>query len=128
MKKIRMMMALMLFAMIARADNQYLVFQTQDGTETSVTTENLVITFGDGMLLTNKELSFDVADLNKMFFMKSTGISDVLSDEADGEVTAFLPSGIECGTFHNVNIARAMLRPGVYILKSKSKSVKVIVR
>ncbi len=121
-------MALLLFVVMARADSKYLVFQTQDGTETPVATENLIITFADGMMMTNKEVELSLAQLNKMYFSNGTGINDILADEADGEVRVFTPSGIECGTFHNVSIARATLHPGVYVLKTKSKSVKVIVR
>ena len=63
-----------------------------------------------------------------MFFSNTVGINDILADEADGTVRVFLPSGVEYGTFHNVGIARASLHPGVYILKTKSKSVKVIIK
>ena len=128
MKRIICIVALLLFVGMARADLKYLVFQSYDGTETSVDTENLIITFGDDYLKTNKDVQLPLAQLNKMFFSDTVGINDILADEADGEVRVFLPSGVECGTFHNASIARASLHPGVYILKSRSKSVKVIIK
>ena len=128
MKQIRIMMALWLFALMAHADSKFLVFQAYDGTETPVETENLIITFGDGNLVTNKDVVLPLSEINKMFFSNTVGINDILADEADGEVSVFLPSGVECGTYHNMNIARASLHPGVYILKSRSKSVKVIIK
>ena len=128
MKRIVCIMALVLSVGMAHADFKYLVFQSYDGTETSVETESLVITFGDGNLVTNKDLVLPLSELNKMFFSNTVGINDILADEADGEVHVFLPSGVECGTYHNMNIARASLHPGVYILKSRSKSVKVIIK
>ena len=128
MKRIVCIMALVLSVGMAHADFKYLVFQSYDGTETSVETESLVITFGDGNLVTNKDLVLPLSELNKMFFSNTVGINDILADEADGEVRVFLPSGVECGTYHNMNIARASLHPGVYILKTRSKSVKVIIK
>lgn len=128
MKKIAIMLALLLAVAGVQADNKYLVFQRLDGTETPVASEGLVITFSDGKLVTNKELELAVSELNKMFFAESVGISELLADELNTEVRVFLPSGVECGTFHNAQIARATLRPGVYVMRTKSKSVKVIVK
>ena len=114
-------------------DYSYLNFTKSDGTVVSLSVSNLQLTISDGKLLaTNDDGSetFQLADLAKMYFSDAaTGISSVGAGDAAVEtVTAYSLSGVNMGSYKSAAEAKVQLRPGVYLLKSKSKTIKTVVQ
>ena len=111
----------------------YLVFQNTEGTTTAFAVESLTITISEGKLVAkNAEgtQSFSLGDLSKMYFTRQadlTGISDTDTSE-DESVEVFTTGGIKLGKYLNINEAKTSLKPGLYILKSKQKSFKIVVK
>lgn len=134
MKKVLFLLLFSAFVLPSLADDYpYLNFTKSDGTETSISVTNLTMTVSDGnLLLTNDSGSqtFALADLTKMYFSAtSTGITDVNADDATaGEVKAFTLSGVFMGSYDSAAEAKAQLKPGVYLLKSESKTTKTVVQ
>ena len=114
-------------------DYPYLVFQNTEGTTTVIAVESLSITISDGQLVaTNADgtQSFALTDLSKMYFTQQadlTGISNAATQE-DEVVEVFTKGGIKLGKYLNINEAKSSLKPGLYILKSKQKSFKIVVK
>ena len=114
-------------------DYPYLVFQNTEGTTTVIAVESLSITNSDGQhVATNADgtQSFALTDLSKMYFTQQadlTGISNAGTQE-DEVVEVFTTGGIKLGKYLNINEAKSSLKPGLYILKSKQKSFKIVVK
>ena len=135
MKKIVFLMIMIMAGWLtATADDYqypYLVFQATDGTTTEVAVSSLTMTVSNGKLvLTNSDGSqqLTLSDLAKMYFKtSSTGIEQTAA-QTDEPVEAFSVAGISVGTFDNVAKARVALKSGIYVLKSKSRTIKVVVK
>ena len=101
--------------------------------QTVIAVESLSITISDGQLVaTNADgtQSFALTDLSKMYFTQQadlTGISNAGTQE-DEVVEVFTTGGIKLGKYLNINEAKSSLKPGLYILKSKQKSFKIVVK
>ncbi len=131
MKKILLTMMCVIGLTTAKAyDFTYLVFQTENGTTTSVDVNDLTITInGTSLVVTNGSgtQTFTLSELSKMYFSDTAGISDITNDEAE-EVEIYTPSGMSMGKFDNLLSAQNQLEKGVYIVKSNSKTSKIIVK
>ncbi len=111
-------------------DYTYLVFQTSNGTATAIDVNDLTITVsGSSLVVTNSNGSqtFALSDLSKMYFSETAGISDISTDK-DQAIEVFTPSGLSLGKFDNLLSAQNQLEKGVYIVKSNSKTSKVIIQ
>ena len=63
-----------------------------------------------------------------MFFSESTtGIEEVFSAES-GEVTVYSVTGTCLGTYSHANEAVKNLHSGVYLLRTKSNTIKIAVQ
>ena len=134
MKKLLIFLFLAAVASPALADDySYLNFTKSDGTVVSLSVSNLQLTISDGKLLATNDHgseTFQLADLAKMYFSDAaTGISSVGAGDAAVEtVTAYSLSGVNMGSYKSAAEAKVQLRPGVYLLKSKSKTIKTVVQ
>ena len=114
-------------------DYPYLVFQNTEGTTAVLAVEQLSITISNGQLVaTNADgtQSLPLADLSKMYFTQQadlTGISNAGTQEEE-VVEVFTTGGVKLGKYLNINEAKISLKPGLYILKSKQKSFKIVVK
>lgn len=124
---------LLLITMIATTavfadDYPYLTFETADGSKTSVSVNSLTLTVKDGKL-TAGDKTFSLSELSKMYFSmeEATGIENVVSS-IEGTVEVFNLRGISMGKYNSMNEAAASLKTGVYVIKSKSKTIKVSVK
>ena len=110
----------------------YLVFQNAEGATTAMAVEQLTITISDGKLIvTNADGSqtFQLTDLSKMYFTQTADLTGISSTESDNEaVEVFTTGGLSLGKFQDINTAKTSLQPGLYIMKSKSKTTKIAVR
>lgn len=131
MKKIALL-ALALVSQIAAYayEYPYLVFLTHDGSMTSVDVDGLDITVSDGKLIATDSLSstsFELGQLSKMYFSTSTtGISKI--DKAEGEVEVYSVQGVSLGKYNGISEAKSNLKPGIYVIKDKVKTIKLSVR
>lgn len=123
MKKIVLILAALVGVMTAQADNYtYLTFEMTDGTKASVPVASLSLTIS-GTTLTAGSQSFILENLSKMYFSNeevSTSIEEVDSVTLDGTAEIFDLQG------HKVS--KAQMHRGVYIVKTKSKTYKIVVK
>ena len=130
MKKLLLLLTVMMGALTAHADDySYLTFETTDGSLTSVSVTSLTITIS-GTTLTAGDKTFNLSDLTKMYFSTSdvTAIDQVNADNGDHEVEVFTINGTSMGKYTSMRDAASSLKSGVYVMKSKSKTVKVAVK
>lgn len=124
MKKIILFMTMMVGVLTAHADSYtYLTFETTDGAKASVSVSDLTLTIS-GTTLTAGTQSFTLTNLSKMYFSTSdettTGISEVMKADLDEATDIYDLQG------HRVT--KAQMRRGVYIVKTKSRTYKMVVR
>ena len=124
MKKIILFMTMMVGVLTAHADSYtFLTFETTDGAKASVSVSDLTLTIS-GTTLTAGTQSFTLTNLSKMYFSTSdettTGISEVMKADLDEATDIYDLQG------HRVT--KAQMRRGVYILKTKSRTYKMVVR
>ena len=132
MKKALLTLFIIVASLAAQAyDYPYLIFQTTDGTVHAIAVESLTIDVsGSNLVATNSEGSqtFALAELSKMFFSESvTGVGEMFSPDG-GEVDVFAVTGAHLGRYANAKEATTHLKTGMYLLKSKSATIKIVVR
>ena len=123
MKKIMLIFAALTGGLTAQADNYtYLTFEMTDGTKASVPVASLSLTIS-GTTLTAGSQSFILENLSKMYFSNeevSTSIEEVDSVTLDETAEIFDLQG------HKVS--KAQMHRGVYIVRTKSKTYKIVVK
>ena len=124
MKKIILFMTMMVGVLTAHADSYtFLTFETTDGAKASVSVSDLTLTIS-GTTLTAGTQSFTLTNLSKMYFSTSdettTGISEVMKADLDETTDIYELQG------HKVT--KAQMHRGVYIVKTKSRTYKMVVR
>ena len=139
MKRLCLILLGLTFVSIMKADGEfpYLTFVGSDGTVTSLGVESLEMTVTeDGNLVAvngDGSKTFTLTSLAKMYFSLSdestaSGITMAEAEGTTGEVEVFTLTGISLGKFADSAKAKASLEQGVYILKSKSETLKITVR
>ena len=105
------------------ADYTFLTFETTDGAKASVAVENLTITIS-GTTLTAGTQSFTLSNLAKMYFSTSdestTGIEEITS--------ATLDEATDIYDLQGHKVSKTQMCKGVYIVKTKSKTFKMVVK
>lgn len=132
MKKLFLTLLAVIAVLTMRADGYpYLLFQTTDGTIHAMSVESLTMEIsGSQLMVTNSEeaQTFTITDLSRMFFCEdTTGIDEIFSTDS-GEVSVFTIMGIYVGKYPDANEALKTLDKGLYILKTKSNTVKIAVQ
>ena len=130
MKKILILIAMMMGTVAVHADDySYITFEKSDGSLTSVALSSLSITIS-GTTLTAGDQTFTLSDLTKMYFSTddvSTGIEEATA-VLDGTVDVYSLNGMLFGKYASMKDAAASLKAGIYVIKSKSKNLKVVVK
>ena len=124
MKKILFLLTILVGALTAQAtDYPYLTFETTDGAKASVIVENLTLTIS-GTTLTAGSQSFTLSNLLKMYFSTSdetsTGIAEITSASLDETTDIYDLKGRK--------VTKEQMNKGVYIVKTKSRTYKMVVR
>ena len=114
----------MVGTLTAQADNYtYLTFDTTDGARASVAVENLTLTIS-GTTLTAGSQQFTLSNLSKMYFSTAdettTGIEEVTA--------ATLDEATDIYDLQGHKISKEQMRKGVYIVKTKNRTYKMVVR
>ena len=124
MKKIYLllMMAMAGAQSLRAADYTYLTFETTDGAKASVEVSSLTITVSGNMLTAGSQ-TFALSNLLKMYFSnadETTAIEEITAETLDEAVDVYDLQG------HKVS--KDQLRKGIYIVKSKSRTYKMMVK
>lgn len=103
----------------------YLTFELTDGTKVSVSVSSLTLTV-NGTTLKAGSQTFTISNLSKMYFSSTdetsgvTAIDELTADDLEGKEIYDLNG-------HKLDY-NAQLPRGVYIVKSKNKTCKIVVR
>jgi len=124
MKKIYLLLMMVMAGAqsLRAADYTYLTFETTDGAKASVEVSSLTITVS-GNTLTAGSQTFALSNLLKMYFSnadETTAIEEITAETLDEAVDVYDLQG------HKVS--KDQLRKGVYIVKSKSRTYKMMVK
>ena len=124
MKKIFILLTVLLATLTAQAEGYtYLTFETTDGAKASVAVENLTLTI-NGTTLTAGSQQFTLSNLSKMYFSTSdetaTGIEEINS--------AAIEEATDIYDLQGHKVSKEQMRKGVYIVKTKSRTYKMVVR
>ena len=122
MKKIALTLLILVGTLTAQADGYtYLTFETTDGTKASVAIESLTLSI-NGTTLTAGTQQFTLSNLSKMYFSttdeSTTGIESISIESLDEATDIYDLQG------HKVT--KAQMRRGVYIVKTNSKTYKMV--
>ena len=121
MKKLLLLLAVMIGSLFAHAEKYiYLTFETTDGAKISVAASSLNITI-TGTTLKAGGQSFTLSNLSKMYFSTSdltTAINTITDKELDKVTEIFDLNGRK--------VTKDQMRSGVYIVKSKSGTFKIV--
>ena len=124
MKKIFILLTVLLATLTVQAEGYtYLTFETTDGAKASVSVENLTLTIS-GTTLTAGSQQFTLSNLSKMYFSTSdetaTGIEEINS--------ASIEEATDIYDLQGHKVSKEQMRKGVYIVKTKSRTYKMVVR
>ena len=124
MKKLVVFLTMMMGTLaIHAADYIYLTFETTDGAKASVSVGNLTLTIS-GTTLTAGSQSFTLSNLSKMYFSTSdettTGIEEITN--------AALDEATDIYDLQGHKVTKEQMRKGVYIVKTKNRTYKMVVR
>jgi hypothetical protein len=131
MKKFFLLTLCIIFSTISFAQSySYLTFATAKG-EQSMKSEGMVITFSDGKLIAKnaeETVEFDIADLSKFFFSETPTAISVPDASESSEVTVYNVSGQYVGKFRSSDTLETQLPKGIYVVKDKTETRKLIVK
>ena len=124
MKKLFLLLTVLVTTLTVQAEGYtYLTFETTDGAKASVSVENLTLTIS-GTTLTAGSQQFTLSNLSKMYFSTSdetaTGIEEINS--------ASIEEATDIYDLQGHNVSKEQLRKGVYIVKTNSRTYKMVVR
>jgi hypothetical protein len=124
MKKIALTLLILVGTLTAQADGYtYLTFETTDGTKASVAIESLTLSI-NGTTLTAGTQQFTLSNLSKMYFSttdeSTTGIESISIESLDEATDIYDLQG------HKVT--KEQMQKGVYIVKTKDRTHKIVVK
>lgn len=123
MKKFLLIMMALVGALIVQAEEYaYLTFETTDGEKASVAVSSLTLTI-NGNTLTAGSQTFILSNLSKMYFSntnETTAIEEI--------TTATLDEAADIYDLQGYKVTKEQMKRGVYIVKTKSRTYKMIVK
>jgi len=124
MKKLFLLLTVLVTTLTVQAESYtYLTFETTEGAKASVSVENLTLTI-NGTTLTAGSQQFALSNLSKMYFSTSdetaTGIEEINS--------ASIEEATDIYDLQGHKVSKEQMRKGVYIVKTKSRTYKMVVR
>jgi len=123
MKKIIFIMMALVGALTVQAEEYaYLTFETTDGAKASVDVSSLTLIV-NGNTLTAGSQTFTLSNLSKMYFSntnETTAIEEI--------TTATLDEAADIYDLQGHKVTKEQMKRGVYIVRTKSKTYKMIVK
>ncbi|MBO4215518.1 MAG: hypothetical protein J5888_04215 [Bacteroidaceae bacterium] len=126
MKKIALLILTLVGTLLMHAEEKYsyLTFEMTDGKKVSVNTESLKLSV-NGTTLTAGTQSFTLTNLSKMYFSTS---DESNTSDIEEVSSATLDDAIEICDLQGHQVTKAQMRKGVYIVKTKEKTCKIVVK
>ena len=127
-KNVLMLMTLVGGGLAVQAEDSYtyLTFETTDGAKVSMSVSSLPVTINlDNSTLAIGNETFALADLSKMYFStqsETTGIETI----DNGQST--MDNSAEFYDLQGHKVTKAQMKKGVYIVKTNSKTYKIVVK
>ena len=121
-KFLLIMMALVGAPNVQAEEYAYLTFETTDGEKASVAVSSLTLTIS-GNTLTAGSQTFTLSNLSKMYFSntdETTAIEEI--------TTATLDEAADIYDLQGHKVTKDQMKRGVYIVKTKSRTYKMIVK
>jgi len=109
-------------AQSSSSEYAYLTFETTDGTKASVSVSSLTLSV-NGTTLTAGSQSFNLTNLSKMYFSatdETTGIQKLTTNALEEVIAIYDLQGKKT--------TKEQMRKGVYIVKTKNRTYKIVVR
>jgi len=124
MKKTVLLLMTLIGALTVQADDSlYLTFETTDGAKASVEASSLTLTVSGNTLVAGSQ-SFTLTNLSKMYFTThdetTTGIGEITAAELDETAEIYDLKGHK--------LTKEQMKKGVYIVKTKNRTSKLMVR
>jgi hypothetical protein len=123
MKKFLLLLMALVGALTVQAEEYaYLTFETTDGEKASVAVSSLTLTI-NGNTLTAGSQTFTLSNLSKMYFSninETTAIEEI--------TTATLDEAADIYDLQGHKVTKEQMKRGVYIVKTKSRTYKMIVK
>ena len=124
MKKIFILLTVLLATLTVQAEGYtYLTFETTEGAKASVSIKDLTLTIS-GTTLTAGSQQFTLSNLSKMYFSTSdetaTGIEEINS--------AAIEEATDIYDLQGHKVTKEQMKKGAYIVKTKSRTYKMVVR
>ena len=124
MKKLFLLLTVLVATLTVQAEGYtYLTFETTEGAKASVSVENLTLTI-NGTTLTAGSQQFTLSNLSKMYFSTSdetaTGIEEINS--------AAIEEATDIYDLQGHKVSKEQMKKGVYIVKTNSRTYKMVVR
>lgn len=113
------------------AEYPYFLFMLTDGSSRTLASENLVITFSEGQVVAvndTENVKIDAASVNYACFASSQSALQTIEAEQQGQVELYSLDGVYVGAYATVSEALQSAGQGVYVLKSKTTTVKIAVQ
>ncbi len=136
MRRFFLLLTVLVGALTAQAsegsDYPYLTFETTDGAKASIPVSSLTMTI-NGNTLTVGDQQFTLTNLAKMYFSTNdetaAGIENVNNNDNDNYIEIYDLQGKKVGVeMVNGKSLNGQLPKGVYIVKTKEKTYKMMVR
>ena len=109
---------------IQAEEMRYLTIETTDGTKASLDISSLKLSF-NGSTLTTVTQSFPLSNLRKVYFTASNETSTGIEKVAK-TTFSYEPTGIYDLQGHKVS--KNQMKRGIYIIKTKEETYKLVVR
>ena len=124
MKKTVLLLMTLIGALTVQADDSlYLTFETTDGAKASVEASSLTLTVSGNTLVAGSQ-SFTLTNLSKMYFTTHDETTTAI-----GEITAAeLDETAEIYDLKGHKLTKEQMKKGVYIVKTKNRTSKLMVR
>lgn len=116
------MMALVGALNVQAEEYAYLTFETTDGEKASVAVSSLTLTIS-GNTLTAGSQTFTLSNLSKMYFSNSDETTAI-----EETTTATLDEAADIYDLQGHKVTKDQMKRGVYIVKTKSRTYKMIVK
>lgn len=105
----------------------YLTFEMTDGAKASVAVESLTLTFSGTTLKVGSQ-TFPISNLSKMYFSVTDETSSVTNAISELSVDELQKNNTEIYDLNGRKMTDSQLPRGVYIVKTKDKTCKIVVR
>ncbi len=112
------------------SDYPVMKFGLADGSDVSVQSDGLSMTFDNDRLLVSHSVGLSEIDLSKLtkFYFSGNSSSIESVQDTPGEVEVFSTTGIYLGSYPSDSEARSALADGFYIFRTNTKTYKTNIK